>query len=141
MNKTLAFHTSVNYEILAPEPFSADVHENLLVDLARINQQSYPSDFDLHIDISQTLKRLNDGHCVYVNNCYDCTCALHFVPLSNADLLFMKRYSLRSFPSLLSSSRTRTARRACTLRPRRSLLRPLSLRTNSTSGRTRCPAR
>ena len=72
VNKTLAFHTSVNYEILAPEPFSADVHENLLADLARISQQSYPSDFDLHIDMSRTLKRLNDGHCVYINDCYDC---------------------------------------------------------------------
>ena len=73
VNKTLAFHTSVNYEILAPPPFSADVHENLLADLARISQQDYASDFDLHIDMSQTLKRLNDGHCVYINSCYDCT--------------------------------------------------------------------
>ena len=72
VNKTLAFHTSVNYEILAPEPFSADVHENLLADLARISHTNYPSDFDLHIDMSRTLKRLNDGHCVYINDCYDC---------------------------------------------------------------------
>lgn len=72
VNKTLAFHTSVNYEILAPPPFSVDVHENLLADLARISQQKYASDFDLHIDMSRTLKRLNDGHCVYINSCYDC---------------------------------------------------------------------
>lgn len=72
VNKTLAFHTSVNYELRAPEPFTADVHEDLLADLARISKQEYPSDFDLHIDMSRTLKRLNDGHCVYTNACYDC---------------------------------------------------------------------
>lgn len=72
VNKTLAFHTSVNYEKLAPEPFTADVHEDLLADFARISKQTYASDFDLHVDMSRTLKRLNDGHCVYVNMCFDC---------------------------------------------------------------------
>ncbi|KZT25626.1 hypothetical protein NEOLEDRAFT_1064684 [Neolentinus lepideus HHB14362 ss-1] len=72
VNKTLAFHTSVNYQVKAPEPFSSDVHEDLIGDLARISKQSYASDFDLHVDLSRTLKRLNDGHCVYINYCYDC---------------------------------------------------------------------
>ncbi|KAI0700773.1 hypothetical protein BC835DRAFT_1265868 [Cytidiella melzeri] len=80
VNKTLAFHTSPNYELLAPEPFTADVHENLLADLARISGQQYPSDFDLHIDVSRTIKRLNDGHCVYVNSCYD-SLFLTFLPI------------------------------------------------------------
>ncbi|PSS35390.1 hypothetical protein PHLCEN_2v1663, partial [Hermanssonia centrifuga] len=80
VNKTLAFHTSVNYELLAPEPFTADVHEDLLGDLARIIKQQYPSDFDLHIDMSRTLKRLNDGHCVYINSCYD-SLFLTFLPI------------------------------------------------------------
>ncbi|KAF5324377.1 hypothetical protein D9619_011355 [Psilocybe cf. subviscida] len=80
INKTLAFHTSVNYEFRAPEPFTADVHEDLLGDLARISKQSYPSDYDLHIDFSRTLKRLNDGHCVWINACYD-SLFLNFVPL------------------------------------------------------------
>ncbi|KAF5371801.1 hypothetical protein D9758_003452 [Tetrapyrgos nigripes] len=53
INKTLAFHTSVNYQISAPEPFTAAVHENLLKDLARISAQSYDSEYDLHIDISR----------------------------------------------------------------------------------------
>ena len=70
INKTLAFHTSVNYEFKAPQPFTADVHEDLLGDLARIEKQSYRSDYDLHIDFSRTLKRLNDGHCVWINSCY-----------------------------------------------------------------------
>ncbi|TFY69582.1 hypothetical protein EVG20_g3099 [Dentipellis fragilis] len=79
VNKTLAFHTSVNYQIRAPEPFSQDVHEDLMKDLARISAQAYPSDFDLHVDLSRTLKRLNDGHCVYINDCYDST-FLTFLP-------------------------------------------------------------
>jgi len=71
INKTLAFHTSVNYQVKAPQPFTNDVHEDLLADLARIRSQSYASDYDLHIDLSRTLKRLNDGHCVWINRCYD----------------------------------------------------------------------
>ncbi|KAI0092111.1 hypothetical protein BDY19DRAFT_884514 [Irpex rosettiformis] len=80
VNKTLAFHTSVNYELLAPQPFTADVHENLLADLARISHQQYNSDFDLHVDLSRTLKRLDDGHCVYINSCFD-SLFLSFLPI------------------------------------------------------------
>lgn len=80
MTKTLAFHTNLNYEISAPEPFTQDVHEDLLADLARINSTNYASDFDLHIDISQSVKRLQDGHCVYTNACYDSSW-LTFIPL------------------------------------------------------------
>ncbi|KAG7091916.1 hypothetical protein E1B28_008311 [Marasmius oreades] len=72
ISRTLAFHTSVNYQIQAPPPFDKDVHEDLAADLARIRHQSYFSDYDLHIDLSRTLKRLNDGHCVWINTCYDC---------------------------------------------------------------------
>ncbi|KAF9813253.1 hypothetical protein IEO21_05688 [Rhodonia placenta] len=71
INKTLAFHTSVNYQKQAPPPFADDVHEDVLGDLARISSQEYASDFDLHIDISRAVKRLNDGHCVYYSLCYD----------------------------------------------------------------------
>ncbi|KAI0754235.1 hypothetical protein C8Q80DRAFT_1265903 [Daedaleopsis nitida] len=71
VNKTLAFHTSVNYQKLAPAPFTLDVHEDVLKDIARISNQKYDSDFDLHIDLSRSVKRLNDGHCVYINYCYD----------------------------------------------------------------------
>jgi hypothetical protein len=80
INKTLAFHTSVNYQLSAPEPFTADVHEDLLGDLSRISMQDYPSDYDLHIDLSRTFKRLNDGHCVWVNHCYD-SLFVNFLPL------------------------------------------------------------
>jgi hypothetical protein len=70
VSKTLAFHTSVTYEIKAPEPFSQSVHEDLFKDIARISKTQYASDYDLHIDLSRTLKRLNDGHCVWINACY-----------------------------------------------------------------------
>ncbi|GLB42382.1 putative peptidase family S41 [Lyophyllum shimeji] len=82
VNKTLAFHTSVNYQVKAPAPFTSDVHEDLLADLARIRHQSYKSDYDLHVDLSRTLKRLNDGHCVWINRCYDCASAfVNYVPI------------------------------------------------------------
>jgi len=80
VTKTLAFHTSVSYEAKAPEPFTQDVHEDILGDLARIAQQKYASDFDLHIDISRSVKRLDDGHCVYTNACYD-SLFVTYVPL------------------------------------------------------------
>lgn len=71
LNKTLAFHTSVNYQRQAPPPFE-DIHEDVHADLVRISSQSYASDFELHLDLVQSLKRLVDGHCFYMNLCYDC---------------------------------------------------------------------
>ncbi|KAF8806425.1 hypothetical protein BYT27DRAFT_7233838 [Phlegmacium glaucopus] len=71
VNKTLAFHTSVNYQIQAPPPFHNDVHEDLAADLIRISEQNYPSDFDFHLDIYRSFKRVNDGHCGVYNYCYD----------------------------------------------------------------------
>ena len=61
VNKTLAFHTSTNYQILAPEPFADQVHEDLVRDLARIGTQEYASDFDFHLDVYRTFKLVNDG--------------------------------------------------------------------------------
>jgi hypothetical protein len=71
VTKTLAFHISTNYQIKAPEPFTRDVHEDILKDLSFINSTYYSSDYELHTDISRALKRLNDGHAAYVNLCYD----------------------------------------------------------------------
>ncbi|KIY66871.1 hypothetical protein CYLTODRAFT_423021 [Cylindrobasidium torrendii FP15055 ss-10] len=71
LNKTLAFHTSVNYQISAPEPFKSDVHEDLHADLARISTQKYSSEFEFHLDIFHAFRRVNDGHCVALNYCYD----------------------------------------------------------------------
>jgi hypothetical protein len=70
VNKTLAFHTSTNYQIRAPAPFTADVHVNVPQELARIKRQSYSSEYDFHVDLSRTVKRLNDGHCVWTFGCY-----------------------------------------------------------------------
>ena len=72
VNKTLEFHTSVNYQIQAPPPFDEDVHEDLVADLARISKGGYSSEFDFHIDIYRSFKRVNDGHCGVYNYCYDC---------------------------------------------------------------------
>jgi hypothetical protein len=69
--RILAFQTSVNYQIRAPQPFTADVHEDIISDLQRINETQYSNDLEFHIDISRSFKRLEDGHTVYVNLCYD----------------------------------------------------------------------
>ncbi|KAL5481091.1 hypothetical protein ACEPAI_10032 [Sanghuangporus weigelae] len=71
VQKSLAFHTSVNYQVRAPEPFTADVHEDILGDIARIRRTQYSSEFDMHIDLARSVRRLMDGHCVYINACYD----------------------------------------------------------------------
>ncbi|KAK7005599.1 hypothetical protein R3P38DRAFT_3326167 [Favolaschia claudopus] len=59
VNKTLAFHTSVNYQKY--------VHEDIHADLARIRATSYHSDFDLHLDLYNSFRRLNDGHCRFIS--------------------------------------------------------------------------
>ncbi|KAF7316315.1 Peptidase S41 family protein ustP [Mycena indigotica] len=80
VSKTLAFHASVNYQIWAPEPYSLSVHEDLFKDIARINKTSYSSEYDFHIDLSRTFKRLNDGHCVWINYCF-VTAFVNYLPI------------------------------------------------------------
>ncbi|KAJ7924911.1 hypothetical protein B0H13DRAFT_1976670 [Mycena leptocephala] len=60
VNKTLPFHTSVNYQV-----------GQLLFLNALLTQTSYPSDFDFHLDLYHSFRRLNDGHCSLFNLCYD----------------------------------------------------------------------
>lgn len=80
VNKTLAFHASTNYQIQAPAPFDKDVHEDIVATLARIKNQKYKSDYDLHIDLSRSFKRLNDGHVVWINRCYD-SAFVNYLPI------------------------------------------------------------
>lgn len=72
VNKTLAFHTSVNYQIQAPAPYDNDVHEDLVGDLDRIAETNYTSELDFHIDVYRSFKRVNDGHCGVYSRCFDC---------------------------------------------------------------------
>ncbi|KAH8827563.1 hypothetical protein DL96DRAFT_1599472 [Flagelloscypha sp. PMI_526] len=72
VNKTMAFHTSTNYEIQAPSPFD-DVHQDIIATLARVGSQSYDTDFDFHVDLATSTRTMGDGHSVYVNMCYDST--------------------------------------------------------------------
>ncbi|CAE6444364.1 unnamed protein product [Rhizoctonia solani] len=53
-----------------PEPYE-DVTIDILGELHRIKQSTYSSDFELHQDVSRTIKRLGDGHAGYTNYCYD----------------------------------------------------------------------
>lgn len=71
ITKTLVFHASTNYQLQAPKPYDEDVRWDLLQGLQDIRAKSYPSDFDFHKDVQQSVKRVNDGHLMYANWCYD----------------------------------------------------------------------
>ncbi|KAF8897024.1 hypothetical protein CPB84DRAFT_1681804 [Gymnopilus junonius] len=79
VNKTLVFHTSTNYQIQAP-PFEDDVQMDLHAALARISAQSYPSEFEFHLDVYRSFKGVKDGHCGVYNYCYD-SLYITYVPL------------------------------------------------------------
>ncbi|CAE6493211.1 unnamed protein product [Rhizoctonia solani] len=64
------FHASTKFHLNMPEPFK-DLTIDILGELQRIKQLTYSSDFELHQDISRTVKRLGDGHAGYANYCYD----------------------------------------------------------------------
>ncbi|KAK7057101.1 hypothetical protein R3P38DRAFT_2839312 [Favolaschia claudopus] len=72
VNSRVSTRTEYINTILAPPPFEKYVHEDIHADLARIRATSYHSDFDLHLDLYNSFRRLNDGHCVLLNLCYDC---------------------------------------------------------------------
>ncbi|TFK72083.1 hypothetical protein BDN72DRAFT_378506 [Pluteus cervinus] len=80
INKTLAFHASLNYELQAPPPYNYDVQEDLMADLARISVTDYTSEYDFHVALSRATRRLNDGHCVWKYACYDAL-FVNYLPL------------------------------------------------------------
>ena len=84
-SKILDFHTSTNYQIKAPEPFSTDVQWDIIRDLERINGTRYLNDLLLHIDVSRSFNKLRDAHAWYINRCYDCMkpVQVHFTPASD----------------------------------------------------------
>ncbi len=85
VTKTLAFHASTDYQLQAPKPYDEDVHWDLLQDLQGIKAKVYPSDFDFHRDLQQSVKRVNDGHLMFANWCYDGMVPLLLIalPLAN----------------------------------------------------------
>ncbi|CAE6419408.1 unnamed protein product [Rhizoctonia solani] len=70
VSKTFNFHTSVSFHLNMPDPYTDDTVD-LQGELRRIGRTKYDSDFNLHQDVSKTVKRLNDGHAGYINYCYD----------------------------------------------------------------------
>lgn len=92
MNKTLAFHASTNYQIQAPAPYDNDVHHDLHRDLARIGNTEYESEFDFHVDVYTSFKKVNDGHCGVYSRCFDCQSLFEFVSGFGAvSLTFLSR--------------------------------------------------
>ncbi|KAJ1302897.1 hypothetical protein OPQ81_003196 [Rhizoctonia solani] len=71
LSKTFSqFHTSTNFHLHMPDPFTDDTID-LLGEFQRIRKTTYNSDYELHQDVSKTVKRLGDSHAGYVNYCYD----------------------------------------------------------------------
>ncbi|KAB5588032.1 Peptidase family s41 domain containing protein [Ceratobasidium theobromae] len=64
------FHTSTSFHLNMPAPY-ADSTVDILGELRRIRATVYKSDFEVHQDVSKTVKRLGDGHANYFNYCYD----------------------------------------------------------------------
>ncbi|KAJ1300879.1 hypothetical protein OPQ81_002517 [Rhizoctonia solani] len=64
------FHASTKFHLKMPEPYE-DTTVDILDELQRIKRSTYSSDFELHQDVSRTVKRLADGHASYLNFCYD----------------------------------------------------------------------
>ena len=140
MTKTLAFHASTNYQIRAPRPFSSDVHEDILADLVRINGQRYNSELDFHVDLSQSLKRLNDGHCTYVNRCFDCKVCSNLVERVELTASRCQLYTALTFLYPSYFLQTSVVYNAFTLLRRPSKSHQLNSLTKLTSGKTLCLA-
>lgn len=45
-----------------------------------MRKAEYNSRFDMHVDLSRSFKRLMDGHCVYIDFCFDAL-FLTYIPL------------------------------------------------------------
>ncbi|KAH8082435.1 hypothetical protein BXZ70DRAFT_1012287 [Cristinia sonorae] len=72
VDKTLdQYHTARYFQKHAPPPFTDDVHVDLDAEFRRMRHTRYRTEFDLHLDLSQTIKGLNHLDTVYFNYCYD----------------------------------------------------------------------
>ncbi|KAF8598569.1 hypothetical protein BDV93DRAFT_498597 [Ceratobasidium sp. AG-I] len=64
------FHASTTFHLNMPDPFAEDTID-MIGELRRIKETTYSSDFELHRDVSTTVKQLGDAHAGYINYCYD----------------------------------------------------------------------
>ncbi|PVF94674.1 hypothetical protein CPB86DRAFT_800281 [Serendipita vermifera] len=69
VSKSLNFHASTNYQLSST--VFPDVQVDIQAELQRIKESPYSSDYEVHKDVSAQVKRLFDGHCTYINYCYD----------------------------------------------------------------------
>ncbi|KAF8270072.1 hypothetical protein EI94DRAFT_1798564 [Lactarius quietus] len=54
------------YPSSGPFPSTIDIR----AELARINSTLYPTDYDFNLDLYNTINQLNDGHTLWLPNCY-----------------------------------------------------------------------
>lgn len=63
------FYTYETTAIASPPPFE-DTRINLRQEFDRIRTQHYDTDYDFNLDLYFTVNRLNDGHTIWIPNCY-----------------------------------------------------------------------
>ncbi|KAI9513423.1 hypothetical protein F5148DRAFT_1273072 [Russula earlei] len=68
VSRVFDFYTFENYYPKSTAPFPNDVH--IRNGLSRINSTSYVTDYDFNRDLYRFVNQLNDGHTLWLPNCY-----------------------------------------------------------------------
>lgn len=69
VDRVFNFYTFEDYYLHSPRPFQ-DSTVNIRDQLKRINSTKYHTDFDFNHDLYNVVNQLNDGHTLWISNCY-----------------------------------------------------------------------
>ncbi|KAI5453435.1 hypothetical protein NCC49_005914 [Naganishia albida] len=68
-DSVMDFYTFETTAISSPSPFE-DTKVDIRQEFERIKTQDYDTDYDFNVDLYFTVNRLNDGHTLWIPNCY-----------------------------------------------------------------------
>ncbi|KAM5545927.1 hypothetical protein V8D89_000053 [Ganoderma adspersum] len=69
VDRVFNFYTFEDYYLHSPRPFQ-DSTVNIRAQLKRIGSTKYKTDFDFNHDLYNVVNQLNDGHTLWLSNCY-----------------------------------------------------------------------
>ncbi|KAA1476881.1 hypothetical protein DENSPDRAFT_536011 [Dentipellis sp. KUC8613] len=69
ISRVFDFYTFEDYYLDSPPPFQEST-ANIRAEISRINSTQYDTDYDFNQDLYNTINQLNDGHTIYLPNCY-----------------------------------------------------------------------
>ncbi|KAI1787288.1 hypothetical protein LXA43DRAFT_717667 [Ganoderma leucocontextum] len=69
VDRVFNFYTFEDYYLNSPSPFQ-DSTVNIRAQLQRINSTKYATDYDFNHDLYNLVNQLNDGHTLWLSNCY-----------------------------------------------------------------------